>query len=75
MIEEIERKAMEEIEGLRADKIELMTRLNAEIKAHNEEKRIRARLEQELAKYRGEPSPRRATVDDQQKYYSQPHYR
>lgn len=44
---------MEEIENLRSDKIELMRRLNAEIKAHNEEKRIRARLENELARLKG----------------------
>lgn len=35
MIEEIERKALMEIDNLRTDKISLMKKLNEEIKAHN----------------------------------------
>ena len=35
MIESIERKAIEEIDALRQDKVSLMKKLNQEIKAHN----------------------------------------
>lgn len=41
MIESIERKAIEEIDALRQDKVSLMRKLNHEIKAHNKEKKLR----------------------------------
>lgn len=45
MIDEIEKKALAEIESLRADKISLLKRLNTEIKSHNAEKKKTSRLE------------------------------
>lgn len=48
MIEEIERKALLEIESLKRDKNELIRRLNEEIRLHADEKRRRVWCENEL---------------------------
>ena len=48
MIEEIERKALAEIESLRADKITLLKKLNKEIKEHNSEKKRSAQIERKV---------------------------
>ena len=55
MIEAIEMKAMQEIEYLRSNKIELMEKLNREAKAHNLEKKLRLAVEAELRNILGEP--------------------
>lgn len=48
MIEAIERKALIEIDALKKDKIQLLRRLNEEIRLHNEEKKLRMMLEEKL---------------------------
>ena len=53
MIESIEAKAMQEIEFLRRDKINLMRKLNEEIRGHNQQKKMRIILEQHLKKMEG----------------------
>jgi hypothetical protein len=45
IIEEIERKALTEIDTLRLDKISLMKKLNEEIKSHNIERKRREMFE------------------------------
>lgn len=56
MIEEIERKALVEIDCLRSDKIQVLKKLNKEIKLHNEEKKRCLELEAEVRYLREELS-------------------
>ena len=50
MIEEIERKALLEIDHLKREKAELINRLNNEIRLHGDERRRREWCENELKK-------------------------